>query len=150
MIKLWQRDPRWAKVKLGRSYLTVGAKGCTTTCISMLSDYFGCYQQPDDIATKLDWYTPEGLVLWTKLNFSKMAFVWRFYKPNYETINSAVKDPNLGCMLEVDFSSHWVCVLSKLPLVNVYRVFDPWTNTTRLSSSYKNITGGAIFRKKSN
>lgn len=150
MIKLWQRDPLWANVKIGRSNLTISKYGCALTCVSMLSDYFGCFQRPDDIATKLDWFTPDGLILWTKLNFSKMAFVWRFYKLNTETVNAAVKDPNLGCILNVDNGSHWVCVLSKIPFLNIYRVFDPWENKVRLTSSYKNITGGAIFRKRTN
>lgn len=149
MIKLCQRNPEWGNVKLGGSNLTIAKFGCTTTGLSMLSDYFGCYQQPDDIARHVDWYTKDGLILWTKLNFSKMAFVWRFYKANYDTINSAIKDPNLACLLEVE-GRHWLVAMSKLPFVNIYRVADPWDSKIKLSTSYKNITGGAVFRKKSN
>lgn len=146
MIKLCQRNPEWGDKKLGASNLTIAKYGCTTTCTSMLSDYFGCYQQPDDIAAHIDWYTPEGLILWTKLNFSKMGFVWRFYKNNPQTINAAVKDPNLACMLEVE-GKHWVVVLSKLPLLNVYRIADPWDGKVKLSTAYKTITGGAVFKR---
>ena len=146
---LCQRDSAWSSVNLGNSPLKIGRYGCTTTCASMLSDYFGCYQQPDDIARHVDWYTKDGLILWSKLNFSKMAFVWRFYKFQTDSINSAIKDPNLACMLEVD-NCHWVVALSKLPFVNVYRIADPWDSKIKLSTSYKNITGGAIFRRKNN
>jgi hypothetical protein len=147
MKLLSQRDKLWGKVKLGRSELTCEKFGCTTTGLSMLSDYFGCFLRPDDIARMLDWYTPTGLILWTKLNFSRMVFVRRFYKFNAATINLAIKDPNLACMLEVD-GNHWVVAVSKLPFVNVYRIADPWDSKIKFSTAYKPITGGAIFRKK--
>ena len=43
MIKLSQRDPQWGDLKLGESNLTINRWGCTTTALSMLSDYFQSY-----------------------------------------------------------------------------------------------------------
>lgn len=145
---LSQRDPRWAEKKLGASSLTIGRYGCTTTCCSMLSDYFGCYTSPDQIAAHKDWYTPEGLVLWIRFKFEKMKFTWRDYKRDDAKIKEALKDPNQAVILQVDNGSHWVVALSATWFGNSYMIADPWDGTKcDVIKRYKNITGAAFFQR---
>ncbi len=148
-----QRDQRWAQVKLGQSNLSIGRYGCTTTCISMLSDYFGCFVDPVELQNHLK-YTPDGLILWTTLDLPKMQFARRIrfddnpgvdYTPN---ILDALKDPDKAVILEVDHS-HWLVALSKVPFANgLYRCADPWFADKCFSSRYNRITGAAFFARK--
>src|SRR3990167_11088243 len=96
---LSQRNPNWSSDKLGSSSLTIGRYGCTTTCISMLSDYFGCFVMPDVLAAHKDWYTLDGLVIWKRFKFSRMEFTGREYGRNDANIREALKDPNRAVML---------------------------------------------------
>lgn len=149
MLVLGQRDPRWSNVHLGNSSLLVGQYGCTTTCISMLSDYFGNYHTPGEIADPhygFQQYTPDGLIMWETLKISPMQFKERLHERNDAKILESIKDPKKAVILEVDHH-HWVVALSKVPLLNVYRIADPWTATKRFSSAYGQITGSAHFFK---
>lgn len=151
MVYLSQRDPRWSSVRLGASQLTVGRYGCTTTCISMLSDYFGGFVRPDEIAKRAENYTKDGLVLWTKLELRKMRFEWREYQRNDAKIREALKDPNRAVILQVDDGAHWVVALRRtmLGLGNDYVCLDPWTGKKcDVLKTYRNITGAAFFNRK--
>ncbi len=142
---LSQQDPQWAKFKLGQSSLTVGRYGCTTTCLSMLSDYYGVYKDPVAIQGFLK-YTPDGLIIWESLNLSPMKFGKRLRERNDAEIQISLKDPKKAVILEVNHS-HWVVATSKF-LGNTYWIADPWTGTRRLSTAYNgNITGSAHFYK---
>ena len=110
---LSQRDPAWAADKLGASTLTIGRFGCTTTCISMLSDYFGCYKSPLEIAHNASNYTPDGLVVWSRLMFARMQFVRRDRTFDAAAIADSIKDPNKAVMLEVNNGQHWVVAIRK-------------------------------------
>ena len=90
MLYLSQRDPRWCEVKLGASKITVGRYGCTTTAVSMLSDYFGAWVRPDEIAHNAKNYTPDGLILWQNLSFPTMKFDKRTYGEHDEEIDAAL------------------------------------------------------------
>lgn len=149
MIYLSQRDERWGAVKLGASSLDVYHYGCTTTCISMLSDYFGSLAYPDAIAKVISNYTPEGLILWTKLQFIKMSFAWREYGRNDQLIKESLKDPNKAVILQVDDGKHWLVALRPTLLGNDYVCLDPWTGLKcNAIATYKNITGSAHFVRK--
>lgn len=148
MIKLSQRDSRWASTKIGYSSITVGRYGCTLTCISMLSDYFGCFLDPKRLASEILKFTKDGLILWGSVT-SKipcMEFEKRLYKRDDAEIDLSLKDPKKAVILQVELY-HWVVALRKLPL-GVYLIADPWTGTVRLSTAYKNISGSAHFLKK--
>ena len=149
MIYLSQRDQRWSQVKLGQSSLTVGRYGCTTTCISMLSDYFGCLVYPDAIAKNVYNYTKDGLVIWEALKFAKMRFAQRVQgRPSDSLIQACLKDPDKAIILQVDNGQHWVVALSKNFFGNDYTVLDPWTGKKcNAMSVYKNITNAAIFQR---
>ena len=148
MIHLSQRDPRWAQTKLGNSNLTVGRYGCTTTCISMLSDYFGCFKTPLELATDPKHYTSDGLVLWPNFKFSRMAFEKRIRGRNDVEIMASLKDPNKAVILQVSHGAHWIVALHKTLFGNDYVSLDPWTGRKcRAVGNYFNITGSAHFVK---
>lgn len=146
---LSQRDLQWASEKLGASSLTIGRFGCTTTCISMLSDYFGGYMSPLGIAMHKDWYTGDGLILWRNLDLPTMKFKSRLSVRNDAAINYALKDPNMAVILEVNNGSHWVVAIKKSFFGDSYIVADPWNgDRCDVISRYHNITGCAIFERK--
>ena len=145
---LSQRDPAWAADKLGASTLTIGRFGCTTTCISMLSDYFGCYKSPLEIAHNASNYTPDGLVVWSRLMFARMQFVRRDRTFDAAAIADSIKDPNKAVMLEVNNGQHWVVAIRKTLFGNDYFVADPWTGKkVGAKAAYHNITGAAYFKR---
>ena len=125
---------------MGKTTWTLKRIGCTTTCISMLSDYFGCYFDPGQMATSLLSYTVEGKLLWQSAKFSKFHFYRRFYNKDEKSIDLSLKSPNTAVILEVE-GVHWVVALRKIgPL---YWVADPWDGKKKLN--LRKITGGAIF-----
>lgn len=146
MILLSQQDPRWSAVTLGNSRFTIGRYGCTTTCISMLSDYFKCFEQPDAIAKTFAKYTLDGLIIWDSLTLSKMAFETRIKARDDQSIMRSLKDPHKAVILNVNNGAHWVTTLSKTLLGNDYWVADPWLGKkVKACATYKNIVGSAHF-----
>lgn len=140
---LSQRDPLWTDKKLGASSLTIGKYGCTTTCLSMLTDYFGSYMRPDAIAGQKDWYTKDGLVLWSKMKLP-MKFVKRTYGRDDVAFGKALKDPKTAVIFEVQ-GKHWVLGLSR-NIFGSYKIADPWFGDKSTTSRYKDqITGAAFF-----
>lgn len=151
MIYLSQRDPRWGSIKLGASNIDLYHYGCTTTCISMLSDYFGGRIFPDAIARTVSNYTPDGLILWTKLQFAKMKFDWRGYGRDDKKIQEYLKDPNKAVILQVNDGKHWVVATRRTPPGpgSGHICVDPRTGKQcDVLKVYKNITGAAYFSKK--
>lgn len=143
MIVISQRDPQWAQIKLGNSPLTVGRFGCTTSCISMIADYFKCYKNPIEIQDFIK-YTPDGLVIWESFHLGQMKFEKRLRTRNDAEIQKSLNDPKKAVILEVD-NCHWVVALGKIPFTNIYRIADPWTGTKRTTLAYRNITGSSHF-----
>ncbi len=149
MILLSQQDPRWAGVTLGNSRFTIGRYGCTTTAISMLSDYFKCFQSPDAIAKTYAKYTLDGLIIWDSISLSRMAFETRIRARDDKSIQQSLKDPNRAVILNVNNGNHWVAAVSKVLLGNDYWVFDPWLGKkVKACATYKNIVGSTSFKTK--
>lgn len=149
MKLLSQRDPRWANVKLGKSSLLMGRYGCTTTAISMLSDYFGSFFDPTVLGTVTLKYTPDGLLLWPSVdNITNMRFEKRLYGRHDSEILKSLKDPDKACILEVE-GRHWVTAMKKTLFGNSYIVADPWLgDKCDVLKRYKTITGSAHFLRK--
>lgn len=147
MIKLSQRDPRWAKILLGPSKCTVYQYGCTTTAISMFSDWYGDYKNPGVLARSLS-YTSQGYILWNSIGkvFSKLQFKWRFYTNDKGLITTALSSKNDTVLLNVDRSYHWVSALYHIPFVG-YMCADPWIGANRIYK-YSDIVGGALLTRK--
>lgn len=149
MINLSQQDPRWANVTLGNSRYTIGRYGCTTTCLSMLSDYFKCYQAPDKVAKGGAKYTLDGYIIWESLNFSSMAFEARVRSRDDKMIQTSLNDRTRAVILNVNNGAHWVVAVNKVLFSNDYWVIDPWSgNKVKACKTYKNIVGSAHLKWK--
>lgn len=149
MIILSQQDPQWASRKLGASSLTVGRFGCTTTCIAMLSDYFGHYIDPGKLASNVNNYTKGGLVIWKNLNsqLKNFKWVWREYGYAKKNLEAALADPNRAVILEVNDKSHWVVLQSRNRITGELYVYDPWDKKKHPVSYYRNVTGASYFER---
>jgi len=154
MEKYSQRDPRWAHERLGRSELTVGKYGCTTTAICMVhSKFYGGGLLPREAARtfKYTYGLPgdkNGLIIWTQCNYQGMKFVKRGYWANMVEIEKYANDPNKGVILEVDGGKHWVAVKEFVNGAPV--IIDPWGGKEFASpgeNDYK-VTGYTLFEKE--
>lgn len=151
MIYLSQRNPLWAAIKLGQSNCTVGKFGCTTTCISMLSDYFKSYVSPAGLAAQTLKYTKDGLIIWQSVdNIPNMHFEKRLYGQKDDEIMASLKDKKKAVILQVNNGQHWVVALRRsLWNKKDYIVCDPWTGKQCSALKvYHNITGSAHFIAK--
>jgi len=154
---LSQRDPKWANIIMGNGSLTVGRYGCLTTCISMLTDYFGCKQTPAQIALNKSNYSGDSNISWIGLDFPTFSFRWRegnlFSDANNKVSLDMVKsymvkngkgEPDRAVLLEVANRSHWVVAL--WPVGDDILAIDPWDGKTcKVFEKYHNITGAALF-----
>jgi ABC-type bacteriocin/lantibiotic exporter with double-glycine peptidase domain len=142
MIILSQRDARWSAEKIGKSLITIGRYGCTLTCLSMLSSYFGGYRTPAALARGLS-FTSGGLIIWSSMpKLLPFKLEKRLYSRNDDEIMKSLKDAKRAVILQVD-GFHWVVALSKIPFTKHYRIGDPWTGKKSTTLSYKAITGSA-------
>lgn len=146
MLYLSQRDPRWATKTIGRTKLTVGRWGCTITCISMLSSYYGCYKSPAELAA-LPWlFNGEGKLIWEQLSRAfggKIKFEIRRYGMDRRAIAASVLgSPKTAVLLEVANKSHWVVATGTYG--NDFYCVDPIDARKKLAlRSFQNITGSA-------
>lgn len=72
---LSQRDPKWGDVILSGSSLRMKDYGCALTCISILTDYYGCYTEPGVLAVNPK-FCINGNVSWIGLDFPTFSFRW--------------------------------------------------------------------------
>jgi hypothetical protein len=149
MIRLSQNDPAWAGVTLDSTKFTIARYGCTTTGISMLSDYFHCFQPPDAIAKEFLKYTDTGLVLWSTLTLPKMMFKIRLRARDDKAILESLKNLEQAVLLNVSNGSHWTVAIRKAAFRNDYWCVDPWDGKIKLAAkTYRNIVGSAHFESK--
>lgn len=144
MIKLSQRDPRWSWKKIGNSNSTIGAYGCTITCIAMASDYFRCYHDPGWMAKYLKFLN--DLVIWQSIEkVCCFKFKWRYYKHDKPVFAEALINPKTVLLLNVQSGRHWVIATKKV--WGGYWVVDPWTgrSTYYLDNS---VVGGTVLTIK--
>lgn len=142
MKLLGQRDGDWADVKIGKSNSSLYYYGCTITCISMLSSWYGCFKDPAWLAKNLRFQN--DLILWQSIG-EKLCFkwVWRQYGRNEEKIDASLAGKTTSCVLQIN-GNHWVVAVGKEG--NNYRIADPWTRTYRTIPKSQ-ITGSAHFDK---
>lgn len=147
MKYLSQRDKRWSDLYLGPSKCKVYAFGCTTTCISMFSDWYGEYKDPGVLARSLT-YTKDGLLYWSSIGkvYKTITFKWRFYSHDKKLITTALSSRWDTVLLNVDRNKHWVAALYHVPFVG-YMAADPWTGFKRLYK-YNEVGGGSILTRK--
>jgi len=157
---LSQRDPRWANKLIGASNVSIGRMGCLITCMSMASQFFGCYQSPDQIASNSKWFDTASLI-WINMSFPSMSFRWREgsqiangdNKIDLDLIKSYLasgknlpSDQNRVALINVANGSHWVLGLWWDDTEKDILAIDPWTGRTCwVYKTYGNITGGSLI-----
>lgn len=147
MIRLSQRDPRWAGKTIGKSNSTIGRYGCTITDLSMASDWFGCYKDPGWMAKNLRFLG--DLVIWSSIErVLCFKFIWRFHGYKEKLILEALGHKTKIVLLHVR-NRHWVLCIRKsiYPWSRWFKTADPWTGTDKWYHSSE-ITGGSILDKK--
>jgi len=142
MIKLSQRNPSWGGKTIGKSKSLLKDFGCTITSISMLSDWYGCFQNPGWMAKNLEFLN--DLVIWKSIT-EKLCFkfIWRQYGYNEKKIVDSLKGKTTSCILQVK-NVHWVVALRKIG--NYYWIADPWDGKRKLLNK-KDVSGSAHFDK---
>jgi hypothetical protein len=156
MWRLNQRDPKWAKLKIGNSPYTLGAKGCVTVNLSSLAQWYvstfhnGKVVLPDELVKQLK-YTATGLLYWKSIDDSELPFkfVYRYYKRDDIRIQNIMKSTYNSCMLQVDNGKHWVVPVGYSRVFG-YRIYDPYySDVVYLNKRYGNgIQGFAEFTLK--
>jgi len=148
MRKLSQRDPKWGNEYIGKSKAKIKDYGCTITSISMFSDWYGNYKNPEWMANHLS-FTTDGKLYWNSVSTSElpMRFVYRYYYKDDRKIQEILKSKDGVCLLEVN-RNHWVALVG-YSRVYGYKVNDPWDGTTcYLSKRNYKITGLTELTKK--
>ena len=119
-VAYYQKDPRWAKERLGKSGDTLASDGCLVTAASMALANLGFQTNPSDLnkrLTRTNSFTPRGWLIWDgirKVTGGKAKA--RFYKTvNEELITECMID---GYYPLVQFylpngRSHWAMILHK-------------------------------------
>lgn len=150
IIHYSQNDPLWKKLKLGYSKLTVGAYGCTTSCICTLASWFGDKITPGQLSQQRFCYTNGGLIIWKQLEnvFSKIKFLYRYYSFKEEIVDEyLIKNPDTAVLLNVDRGYHWVSALAKTK--TGYKCSDPYPYPAKLRVYRKDeIDGFSVLIKK--
>ena len=116
-----QTDSRWANVLIGSSGKTIGAIGCTTTCLAMTESYrTGTTITPDTMSKKLSYsstgslYWPQNYVTDTAVTYEKLKTQLRQGKPVILGLKT-----NAG-------NTHWVVVTGFSG--STYYINDPGSN----------------------
>lgn len=116
----YQKDPRWASERLGKSSDTLGTDGCLVTATSMALANLGFATNPSDLnkrLTRTDSFTPRGWLIWDgirKVTGGKAKA--RFYKTvDANLINQCMAD---GYYPLVQFylpngRTHWAMILDR-------------------------------------
>lgn len=151
MFPLNQRSPAYKDVMLGKSPYSINKYGCLTCALSYLSQYFHCYIDPVECATKTFQYTKDGLLLWPSIDFlPHMKFVRRYYSRDDKIITEALKNPDTAVVLQVN-GNHWLAAIkpSFWTFKKSYVCQDPWMGDyCDVIRRYKNITGFAVVKVK--
>jgi len=146
MIKLTQKDPRWAKIPLGftTTYnpLTIEFYGCTVTCLAMIIG-----TTPDVVNSRLKAVSgfSGSLVIWAKI---PEAFPGVKVRREYAYNNTDVKNNVPNVLVEVPAypiggtGKHWVVYVGN------QRLNDPWTGLERSTSDFPNPSGYCVLSGK--
>jgi len=144
-----QKTSLWDNDKIGASDLTVGAYGCAGTAVCDLTTAWPDITPitPKELFAHKDWFTPDGLILWGKLNIPHLKFDGRMHSFCPSAVMAAVKDPNRAVLAQVFFShwTHWAVVVGR-SILGTYRIADPLTGTYRNLPKDWTPTGAAFFR----
>lgn len=129
-----QRDPQWANTKLGTSAVTIGAYGCTITCLAMMADI-----TPAEVNEKMKavgGYAQGNLVIWAKIAEALPDMACTEIGWNY---NNEIVKANVPCMVEVDGAPiggtrHWVVYIGG------GKIYDPWDGKEKATTAYNALS----------
>ena len=150
---LRQTNPVWKNLSLGGSKLTIGGFGCTSTALAEANNKFGAQCTPVDVSNHKEFYTSEGLILWTKLDLKYVKFEanGREYKYNEQRIFDSLTNPKKCVLLQVMFpkaGQHWVFG-EALGDENIIYARDPfYGDICDVKRRYGAIIGSAHFERK--
>ena len=171
MLRLSQKNPIWANVKLKNTGLTVRSVGCTLTSINMGLLKFNPKSEirPNDIArllkfTDVNHPKGEGLIIWgdNEEQFKQLGiqFIGRYYgdsEDDIETIDKMAEDDDHFVIIEVlrkDGGNHWMfCHGTALTWRGFGLACDDPINgailwkTVGWGAPYVRMTGNAVFKK---
>lgn len=146
-----QQDKRWKDNYIGVSQLRLGSYGCTCTALAEANNKFGAECTPADVAAHVDWFTPEGKVLWNKLDMMFADFEWRAYTFEAKKVQEYLLSRDKAVLLEVKLprgGKHWLFGEALGDNNSIY-VRDPWTaSIVNVFTKYGIVTGAAYMHKK--
>ena len=142
MVTFDQLDPKWKALFLGRTWLNASRWGCTTFALSVMSERFGCYRSPEDIAGNPKHYNRKGEIIWENVDFERMKFEKRIRRKDLAAINDSIA-PGRGVLVQVNWT-HWLLVLRKEG--ERFIGFDPLGGEEiDILKKYRYITGSAHY-----
>ena len=154
MMKLVnQEDPKWASVTIGHSSSSIKRYGCTISCLSMLSDWYGKFFDPKYMAKNLV-FNNNGEIIWNSITDNPhmpMKFVWRYYGYDEAHLLPALKGKDTSVLLRINLVIkgktfvHWVVGIRKVG--NLYYVADP-LGGYRHFINRSAITGFTVLEKR--
>jgi hypothetical protein len=153
---LSQRDPRWKDKKLGFSTYSIGSKGCTITCLTMLVNYVYNFDlrvdQFNEAMKKVDGfakdsYGQKSLIIWSKvpIAYPKLKWIYRDYNYSNTKVSWYVYVHKIPVCVEVNAWSigapkHWVLFCGDRKMA------DPWTGVIESTAKYP-LTGDALYQR---
>ena len=148
MTSYCQRDPLWANVTIGTTKQTIGRVGCLITAMSDLSSFFGQGLTPY-VLMRMCTFNSDAQLIWQSADFHDFMFTRRESEYSLERVAAAVKDIDLGVVLEVDGGAHWVTPIHWNLKMDCWDICDPWFgDIVPVKTRYPLITGAAFFRRK--
>lgn len=148
IVPLSQNDPRWSRVTIGHTKLTIGRYGCTLTALTMLLNYFRSSNltpiEVNDALTQAGGFDSLGRLLWSVVSkvYPEVKFTKRARNYNNWEVSLYVYAKRLPVMVEVYFPAtrepHWVL------FIGFRRMIDPIDGTIKKTSTYS-PTGYSLF-----
>lgn len=114
-----QTDPEWASETLGDSGETMGAAGCTVSCIAMGLSALGHPTDPGSIRSALelaDGFTDSGLVVWSAIgDITEGEVRIELPKVSHGVIDAELAEgrPVIAKIMLAERVPHWVLIVAK-------------------------------------
>lgn len=139
MIYYWQKDPKWANIKLGTSNVTIGGYGCLISSVSSVLTYWGKDINPaqlNDGLNKVGGYQDGNLLKFNAIEklYPDIKMDWNNYLKSGITKEriDAILATNHPVIVQVDYNpattvmdQHWVVIIGKS--AKGYTIMDPIT-----------------------
>lgn len=147
MKYLSQLNPEWSAKLIGKTPFTIGRWGCLITCISMLSDYYGVYKDPSELANALT-FDKYGRLYWKTVNSVWPKIHHRIRGDGFSAtlLRAVLKSDDRSAVLELNHA-HWV-VAVRPTWYGHYIIVDPIDGRKKSTRVYGKtpITGYSIFQ----